>query len=141
LLSVREVTRPFSPIQMLNDDCLPANTYRIASHLPSFLLDVILNIPHFLISIRNALLPIPPALPQSSPPSVPPSLPTAQTSDSLATAAAEGSDQDQDHEGGHDSSEASSEAEVESGLGEPGCGGSSWVSLKKQEEGPGAHQH
>jgi hypothetical protein len=37
-----------------------ARTYAYASSLPSFILDALLELPHILISIRNALLPIQP---------------------------------------------------------------------------------
>ncbi|PCH37748.1 hypothetical protein WOLCODRAFT_87586 [Wolfiporia cocos MD-104 SS10] len=39
-----------------------ARTYVLASHLPTVILDAILSIPHLLISIRNALLPVPPRI-------------------------------------------------------------------------------
>ena len=52
---------------------LPAGTYAIASSLPPFILDILLNIPSILISIRNAFLPIqpyirPPAAASAAPP-------------------------------------------------------------------------
>ncbi|KAF5315937.1 hypothetical protein D9611_004797 [Ephemerocybe angulata] len=37
-----------------------ANTYKLASYLPSLLLDGLLNLPYFLIGLRNKLLPIQP---------------------------------------------------------------------------------
>jgi len=37
-----------------------AATYALASKLPSFILDALVNLPHFLISVRNALLPVTP---------------------------------------------------------------------------------
>ncbi|KAF5330387.1 hypothetical protein D9619_005467 [Psilocybe cf. subviscida] len=37
-----------------------ALTYRVASHLPSIILDGLINLPHFLISLRNRLLPLQP---------------------------------------------------------------------------------
>ncbi|TFK42479.1 hypothetical protein BDQ12DRAFT_703011 [Crucibulum laeve] len=52
-----------------------AITYNIASHLPPTLLDVILNIPHFLISIRNRLLPVQPF--RQPPKDLPPAQPRA----------------------------------------------------------------
>ena len=37
-----------------------AGTYALASKLPSFILDGLINLPHFLISVRNGLLPVTP---------------------------------------------------------------------------------
>jgi hypothetical protein len=100
---------------------LTAATYRCASHLPAWILDAVLNIPHLLISIRNRLLPVPPALPptDTSSPRVPP---TAQLQADDATTF----DREVDH------SEVGSEAEVESGLGEEPPN-NSWISLTAQE--------
>src|ERR1700753_3658282 len=38
-----------------------AGTYVLASNLPSFILDALINLPHFLISVRGGLLPVTPA--------------------------------------------------------------------------------
>jgi len=99
-----------------------AATYRCASHLPAWILDGILNIPHLLISIRNALLPVPPALPPAetnSPPTPPTEQLQLQTDDVTF-------DRDVEH------SEIGSEAEVASGLGEEPPN-NSWISLTAQE--------
>jgi len=83
-----------------------ANTYRIASYLPLSILDVLLNIPPLLVSIRNRLLPIEPFISQTpdiSPPPVAPKSSTATTPSSQTISESE-----------HDASENSSEAEVES---------------------------
>jgi hypothetical protein len=99
---------------------LSANTYRVASHLPSLILDSLLNIPHILISIRNRILPVEPFfrrapdLPQ--PPPVTPRCATAANTD-------EGHGQD---ESGNERSETSSEADVESNASESV---DSWISL------------
>ncbi|KAJ2927731.1 hypothetical protein H1R20_g9360, partial [Candolleomyces eurysporus] len=47
-----------------------ANTYKLAAYLPSLLLDALLNLPYFLIGLRNRLLPVNPhrAPPRSLPP-------------------------------------------------------------------------
>jgi len=37
-----------------------AATYALASKLPSFILDALVNFPHFLISVRNSLVPVTP---------------------------------------------------------------------------------
>ena len=37
-----------------------AGTYALASKLPSFILDGLIDLPHFLISVRNGLLPVTP---------------------------------------------------------------------------------
>ncbi|KAJ2913715.1 hypothetical protein MD484_g6688, partial [Candolleomyces efflorescens] len=37
-----------------------ANTYKLAAYLPSLLLDALLNLPYFLIGLRNRLLPVNP---------------------------------------------------------------------------------
>jgi hypothetical protein len=97
-------------------DFFLANTYSAAARLPSFILDTLLNIPHFLVSIRNKLLPVPPSIPQTQQPPDPP----------VAPAAAE---ERRDPDG---SSEQGSEADAESNSGE-GSGVDSWVSLKKKE--------
>ncbi|KAK7034022.1 hypothetical protein VNI00_012453 [Paramarasmius palmivorus] len=54
-----------------------ALTYRLASHLPTSVLDVVLAIPHFLVGVRNRLLPgqpfvLPPPATQSAPQQPPP---------------------------------------------------------------------
>lgn len=98
----------------------------MASHLPSLILDTILNIPHFLISIRNALLPIQPTV-VLPPPLVPPPAPATGPS---ATYASSGSDPDT--ESANEMSETGSDADVESNSGE-GPNGESWINLKRNE--------
>jgi len=93
-----------------------ANTYGMASHLPTVLLDTILNIPHMLVSIRNKLLPVPPPPPPPPPPAI------------QSLGAAKG---DNDKENGKDGSEVGSEADVESNAGDGRSVDSSWVSLKE----------
>ncbi|KAF9267632.1 hypothetical protein L218DRAFT_954823 [Marasmius fiardii PR-910] len=104
-----------------------ARTYRLASHLPTLLLDTILNIPHFLISIRNTLLPSQPfVLPR------PVMKPRADT----ITVASPGRRLDEDSGSGHEveHSETGSEADVESISSGDGSGvDSSWVSLREDE--------
>jgi len=97
-----------------------ATTYRLASHLPSHILDTLLKIPHLLVSIRNALLPIPPTLP-----SLPPTPPAPVVALDSAGHAGE---QEGGHEGRND--DTGSEPDVESNSGES----ESWVSLKKRQE-------
>ncbi|KAJ6624515.1 hypothetical protein B0H10DRAFT_1784718 [Mycena sp. CBHHK59/15] len=97
-----------------------ASTYKFASFLPPLLLDTLISIPHFLISVRNALLPIQPFVRH------PPPLPPAPAS--LADPARN------EEDSGNDLSETGSEADVESNH-EAGVG--SWVSLKKSQAGSG----
>jgi hypothetical protein len=88
-----------------------AHTYGVASHLPTVLLDTILNIPHMLVSIRNKLLPVPPPPPPPPPATV----------------------KRDDQENGKDGSELGSEADVESNYAGDGPSvDSSWVSLKEE---------
>ena len=91
----------------------PAYTYRVASHLPSLILDSLLNIPHFLISIRNRILPVDPFFLPLPPPVAPRAATTANTR--------EGHD-----ESGHERSETSSETDAESNASESV---DSWISL------------
>jgi hypothetical protein len=98
-----------------------ASTYRLASHLPSVVLDMLLNIPHFLVSIRNALLPIPPPIVRPLPPT--PEVAVAPIAPAPQAAHAGGHDAGNDNDAG---SEA--EADVESNSGES----ESWVSLQER---------
>jgi hypothetical protein len=101
-----------------------ATTYRLASHLPSALLDSLLNIPHYLVSIRNALLPIPPPIVPTLPPT--PAVPVAPIDPAQQTThAAAGNDNDTGSEGEADAESISGESE-------------SWVSLKMRQERGGA---
>ena len=106
----------------------PAGTYAAASHLPAILLDAILNLPYFLVSIRNALLPIAPHVIAPAPPAPARAQarapqPAAAASSSTSEKQAEGPDSE--HE--INSSDTGSEADVESNEG-----GESWVSLKNK---------
>jgi len=109
-----------------------ARTYALASYLPARILDTILNIPHLLVSIRNALLPVPPrvVLPDApiAPPVPPPTiiLP-AQKPESEAE---EAIDSDPEHQ--QDASETGSEADVESNEGYGSGVGESWISLRDE---------
>jgi hypothetical protein len=96
-----------------------ANTYRIASHLPTLILDGLLNIPHILISIRNRILPVEPFRRDPDfplPPPVTPRRPTAANNN-------EGQEHD---ENGSERSETNSEVDVESNASESV---DSWISL------------
>ncbi|KAF9469250.1 hypothetical protein BDZ94DRAFT_1303744 [Collybia nuda] len=94
-----------------------ATTYRTASHLPSFILDTILNIPHFLISVRNRLLPVEPFIrPNPAAPLPPPVVETTATTLS-----------NQHDEG----LESNVEAEVESNADSV----DSWISLQGEQGG------
>jgi hypothetical protein len=100
----------------------PARTYTYASYLPSKVLNTLLAIPHFLVAIRNSLLPSPP---QPSPPPQPvgpppPAVATAPPAPNVTNSAEELSE----HE--TSASETGSEADVESNSGHEGVG-SSWI--------------
>ncbi|KAI0063432.1 hypothetical protein BV25DRAFT_428639 [Artomyces pyxidatus] len=123
-----------------------AMTYAAASHLPISLLDVLLNIPHFLISARNAFIPVPPRVPGPGFSPIPPPAPAPAEAPAPAAATAptptstahipevpvKPQDVDSapasDHE--HDASETGSEADIESNEGDGSGVGDSWVSLK-----------
>ncbi|KAI0361858.1 hypothetical protein OH77DRAFT_1440854 [Trametes cingulata] len=113
-----------------------AGTYALASHLPAFLLDALLNIPYIIVSIRNALLPIPPRLPPASTTSLapaPPQQPAQQqppVAQQTIAEKQEGTDSGSDPE--REASEAGSEADVESNEGYASGVGESWVSLKSK---------
>ncbi|KAI1791665.1 hypothetical protein LXA43DRAFT_389248 [Ganoderma leucocontextum] len=114
-----------------------AGTYAAASQLPSILLDAILNLPYFLISIRNALLPIAPHIIAPAPP-VPPAV--APIPQPAAAAAASSEKQAEGTESEHEptSSDTGSEADVESNEGYGSGVGESWVSLKSKASPPDA---
>ncbi|KAG7089696.1 hypothetical protein E1B28_011351 [Marasmius oreades] len=103
-----------------------ARTYRLASYLPTILLDALLNIPHFLISIRNALLPSQPFLVPR-----PAMKPRAET---ITTGLRRRVDEESGSSNGIEHSENGSEADVESNSGDGSGVESSWVSLKEEKE-------
>ncbi|RDX47034.1 hypothetical protein OH76DRAFT_1406420 [Lentinus brumalis] len=103
-----------------------AHTYAFASYLPPLLLDALLNIPYFLASIRNALLPIPPRVtvpPPAAAAAQPPPPPPPASVGKLLEAPSSGTDSEPEH------SETGSEADVESNSGV----GESWVSLRSRQ--------
>ncbi|KAJ7593892.1 hypothetical protein C8J56DRAFT_925475 [Mycena floridula] len=102
-----------------------AKTYRLASFLPSLLLEILLNIPHFLISVRNSLLP---AQPYIRPPTDP--LPSNTVVSRISNKPHVESDPE-DVNSHHDRSDTGSEADVESNEGDV-VGPDSWVSLRKE---------
>ena len=113
---------------------LTARTYEAASRLPALILDTLLSLPHFLISIRNALIPIQPHIqlpeekqevPLVAPVPRPAQQPRLALEDSPATSDQEVHDVHSDH-----GSEADVESNEGSGVGE------SWVSLKENEHSP-----
>ncbi|KAF8623484.1 hypothetical protein AX15_006267 [Amanita polypyramis BW_CC] len=93
-----------------------ATTYKIASRLPPLVLDTLLNLPAFLISIRNRLLPAQPFV-LSPGASAPPANPPAAPIERDAT----------------DDDEATSEWEAESNASE--AAESSWIRLHRTQEG------
>ncbi|KAG7448086.1 uncharacterized protein BT62DRAFT_930169 [Guyanagaster necrorhizus] len=94
-----------------------AHTYKLASVLPSLILDTLLNIPYFLISVRNALLPAQPFI--RTPP----------TMDAFVEPQSEPHVPALSQTEGEDDNESGSEADVESNSGEGST--ASWVRLKK----------
>ncbi|KAF8201760.1 hypothetical protein BJ912DRAFT_1117148, partial [Pholiota molesta] len=102
-----------------------ASTYRIASHLPSLLLDGLINLPHFLVSIRNRLLPIEPF--RTPPTDLPPPVTAKQASiNTVITPTTAKEDTPESSE-----VETSSDADVESNAGD--AVDSSWVSLNNSK--------
>ncbi|KAF9454594.1 hypothetical protein P691DRAFT_692277 [Macrolepiota fuliginosa MF-IS2] len=114
-----------------------AHTYKFASYLPSALLDVVLNIPHFLIGVRNRLLMTQPFRlpPTNLPPPAPAPAPAANTTQpkvaSTTTSQSSVHSQTQNSaESQETPSEHESSSDVESVSGESSSGvDSSWVSL------------
>jgi len=107
-----------------------AYTYNVASHLPSLILDSLLNIPHFLISIRNRILPVEPFFRRA--PDLP--LPPPVTPRAATTAInREGHGHD---DGGNEPSDTSSEADAESNTSESV---DSWISLHDGAQGSEDH--
>ena len=99
------------------------------------ILDALLNLPAFLISVRNALLPVPPRLPYPPPippagvaPAAPPAAAPAPTDDK-----ARHQEEAQTDSSDEILSETGSDADVESGPEGSGVS-ESWISLKR--EGP-----
>ena len=93
----------------------------MASHLPSVLLDALLNLPYFLISIRNQLLPVQPF--RQPPENLPPPVPTVKQENSVKTEVKEESQKSTSEiESNSDDTESNSGDTVES----------SWVSLNKK---------
>ncbi|KAL0061040.1 hypothetical protein AAF712_012161 [Marasmius tenuissimus] len=103
-----------------------ARTYKVASYLPNLILDTLLNVPHFLISVRNAILPTQPFVQPGS---------TAPASASLAPERRQDEESASSNEVDHSDHETGSEADVESNSsGEVSSGvDSSWVSLREDE--------
>lgn len=95
----------------------------MASHLPSILLDGLLNLPYYLISIRNWLLPVQPF---RQPPETLPPVPTVKQEISETTEA----EVREEPQNCASENEASSEGDVESNSGD--TVESSWVSLNKK---------
>jgi hypothetical protein len=114
------------------------------------MLDALINLPHFLISVRNALLPIPPAVPV--PPTRLPATVTAvatrphplsqSTRRPVSVQPESPVISEPDIEADPSSSEGNgSEADLDSNSGDGSGVGSSWVSLQEdgsRPESPGA---
>lgn len=129
-----------------------ARTYALASKLPSFILDGLINLPHFLISVRNGLLPVTPTkmIPtdQLPPPvtqqrkavtkthegSVSPSKSHAkdQSTSTMTTQT-----QDEESSSGDETRSnpwSNGDADVESNVGDTSVVESSWVSLHEEQD-------
>lgn len=100
-------------------DLILASTYKVASHLPTVVLDGLLSLPHFLISVRNRLLLVQPF--RDPPTDLPP--PVTAKQDKPATAEVK-----EEREVTSDV-EINSDADVESNAGD--TVESSWISLNK----------
>ena len=98
-----------------------APTYRIASHLPTVLLDGLINLPYFLISIRNRLLPVQPFRAPLA--NVPPPVTSKHAPPKDEAPAPEKTPESSDFE-------TNSDADVESNIGD--AAESSWVSLNNK---------
>ena len=110
-----------------------AGTYAFASYLPIPVLDILLNIPHFLMGIRNALLPVPPRVPITP---AAPELAVARSNQTptkhVRQTSGTSSDQDHSHLSGSEADvESNTEHDHESGMGDSVMG-ESWVSLHGQ---------
>ncbi|KAF9473779.1 hypothetical protein BDN70DRAFT_867110 [Pholiota conissans] len=101
-----------------------ASTYRIASYLPSLLLDGLINLPHFLISIRNRLLPLEPF--RAPPSNIPPPV-TAKRPSAIASTSTEVTTKAKEETPDASEVETNSDADIESNAGD--TVESSWVSL------------
>lgn len=102
-----------------------ARTYALAANLPALILDALLNLPTFLISIRNAMLPIPPRVALPYPPPV---SPTARVQSKEKPTSSQASvDSDPEHDVASDNG---SDADVESSGYGSGVG-ESWISLQQ----------
>ncbi|KAI8982861.1 hypothetical protein BD414DRAFT_491360 [Trametes punicea] len=109
-----------------------AGTYAFASHLPAFLLDTLLNVPYLLVSIRNALLPIPPRVIMPPPTATAPAAPVPPQQPPVVQQTIPEKHEGTDSEPEREASEAGSEADVESNEGYGSGVGESWVSLKSK---------
>jgi len=129
-----------------------AGTYALASKLPSFVVDGLINLPHFLISVRNGLLPVTPTrmIPADQLP--PPAgqhqkvvtkahagpVSSSQTHakiSSVATVTTQTRDEEPSS-GDETRSNPSSndDADVESNAGDPSMVESSWVNLHEKHD-------
>ncbi|KAL0573406.1 hypothetical protein V5O48_008554 [Marasmius crinis-equi] len=110
-----------------------AHTYRVASYLPRLVLDAILNIPHFLISVRNAILPSQPFVlpgPSARPRAAaapPPASSGRRVDEESGSGSGSGNEVDRSETGSEADVESNSSGEVLSGVD------SSWVSLREDE--------
>ncbi|KAE9397356.1 hypothetical protein BT96DRAFT_921555 [Gymnopus androsaceus JB14] len=108
-----------------------AKTYRVASLLPSLILNTLLNIPAFLISVRNSLLTTQPFIrPPASTPAPAPLPPSAQEQ-AAALVVPKKNSESSGESSNNEHSETGSEADVESNEEdqEHGMAESSWISL------------
>ena len=122
----------------------------LASKLPSFILDGLINLPHFLISVRNGLLPVTPTrtvpADQLPPPvtqqqkvviktqegSISPSQ-THAKDQSVATVIAQTHDEESSS-GDETNSCSNDDADVESNAGDVSLVESSWVNLHEKHD-------
>lgn len=130
-----------------------AGTYVLASNLPSFILDGLINLPHFLVSVRNGLLPVTPAriIPADQlPPPVTQqqqntvavthevSIPHSPVHEKVGSVAAVTTEvQDEELNSGDEKQSdpgSNDDADVESNIGAPSVVESSWVNLHEKHD-------
>jgi len=123
----------------------------LASNLPSFILDALISLPHFLISVRNGLLPAAPkTIPVDQPPSPvtqqqnvvtktherPPSPPQAHVkAESVSTVTTQTQDEGSSSGDEMQSNPSSyDDADIESNTGDASVVESSWVNLHEKHD-------
>jgi hypothetical protein len=126
---------------------IQAGTYVLASSLPSSILDALINLPHFLVSVRNGLLPVPPAgTTDQLPPPVtqqqnavtntqgPAPPPPAQVEPAVTVPAEAQDDESSSGDEKQSNRWSNDDADVESNAGDAPVVESSWVNLRDKHD-------